>query len=240
MSVCTIIRRLKIEQGDFSDYKKLSHYHYRENKLGPYSDIFAIKADPMKGLLRRQTVGVIVYALPAMESEMRNIALGGILSGLSRREKSAFINENIRTISRVILEPRFRSLGLAARLVRETLPLVNVPIVKAMAVMGQVNPFFEKAGMTAYKAKEPLKCALLTEAFGAVGIDKKFLIDPRAAQEKLDALAKQESDFIAQQIKTFLKSDAARRNMPPGIERTRFVLSRLTERPVYYIWFNKI
>jgi hypothetical protein len=26
--------------------------------------------------------------------------------------------------------------------------------------------------------------------------------------------------------------------MPPGLERTRYILAALTARPTYYIWFN--
>jgi hypothetical protein len=233
---CTIIRKLKVEQGDINDYKQLARYHYRENKLGPYSAIFAIKSDGS----RRQTVGVIVYALPAMAVEMRNVALGGILSGISKRDKLSFVNINIRNISRVVIEPRFRGLGLAARLVRETLGLINVPIVEALAVMGHVNPFFEKAGMKAYAAKESLRCVQLIEALGAAGITKEILIDPQLAQRKLDALARQENNFVEQQMKIFLQSYGTRRNMPGGIERTKFVLGKLTQRPVYYIWFRSV
>jgi hypothetical protein len=236
---CSILRKLQIEAGDINDYKELARYHYRESRLGPYSAIFAIKAEKMPGVLRRQTVGVIIYATPAAAVEMRNVALGGILSHLSQRDKLSFINNNIRNISRVVIEPRFRSLGLAARLVHETLHLVNVPIVEALAVMGHVNPFFEKAGMKAYSAKEPLRLVQLIEAFSVVGIKKEILIDPRMVQETLDALPKQENDFIERQMKIFLQSYGTRRNMPTGLERTKFVLSKLTERPVYYIWFNK-
>jgi len=240
MSRCTVLRKLKIEQGDIGDYKQLARYHYRESRLGPYSAIFAIKAEKMPGVLRRQTVGVIVYATPAAAVEMRNVALGGVLSNISQRDKLSFINNNIRNISRVVLEPRFRGLGLAVRLVRETLRLVNVPIIEALAVMGHVNPFFEKAGMKAYFAKEPLRCVQLIEAFSTIGITKEILIDPRMVQEKLDMLPEQQNDFIERQIKFFLQSYGQnRRNMPPGIERTKYVLSKLTERPVYYVWFNK-
>jgi hypothetical protein len=236
---CSILRKLRIEPGNINDYKRLARYHYRESRLGPCSNIFAIKAEKMPGVLRRQTVGVIVYATPAAAVEMRNAALGRMLSHLSQRDKLSFINNNIRNISRVVLEPRFRGLGLAARLVRETLSLVNVPIVEALAVMGHVNPFFEKVGMKVYVGKEPLRCVQLTEAFSAIGIMKEILIKPRAVQEKLDALPKEQNDFIERQLKIFLQSYGTRRNMPSGIERTKFVLSKFTERPVYYIWLNK-
>jgi len=239
MSQCSILRKLKIEQGDIGDYKQLARYHYRESRLGPYSTIFAIKAEKMPGVLRRQMVGVIVYATPAAAVEMRNVALGGVLSNISQRDKLSFINNNISNISRVVIEPRFRGLGLAARLVRETLCLVNVPMIEALAVMGHVNPFFEKAGMKAYVGKEPLRCARLIEALIAAGIAKEILIDPQLVQRKLDTMPKQQNDFIERQIKIFLQSYGTRRNMRTGLERTKYVLSKLTERPVYYVWFNK-
>lgn len=37
---------------------------------------------------------------------------------------------------------------MGAELVRETLPLVGVKYVEAIAVMAKYTPFFEKAGMT--------------------------------------------------------------------------------------------
>ncbi len=69
------------------------------------------------------------------------------------------------------------------------------------------------------------------------GISREILIDPRAVQKKLDGLAKQQNDFIERQIKSFLQSYGTRRNMSPGIERTKYVLSKLTDRPVYYVKF---
>jgi hypothetical protein len=57
-------------------------------------------------------------------------------------------------------------------------------------------------------------------------------------QRKINGLKQDKAEFIRLQIKNFLQSYGKRRNMSPGAERTRFVLSKLTERPVYYIWFN--
>jgi hypothetical protein len=78
----------------------------------------------------------------------------------------------------------------------------------------------------------------LTEALSRVGIETKHLIDANQVQRKLDELPSPQAEFIECQIKRFLQSYGRRRNMPAGLERTRFILSRLTERPVYYIWFN--
>ncbi len=150
----------------------------------------------------------------------------------------SLINTNIRRISRLIIEPRFRGLGLASRLVRETMPLVNVPIVEALAVMGWVNPFFERAGMKAYKAKLSEASVQFIEALSIIGIEQAELIDPEQVQRKLERLGDSKARFIEKQIRHFLKSHGRRRDMPPGLERTQYILTKLTARPVYYIWYN--
>jgi len=239
MRSCSVIRKLQIVPGCLNDYKKLAHFHYRDSRIGPFAAIFAIK--PAKALGTRSsigTVGVIVYTMPSVGVELRNIATGNLFVGLDKGTRLALINKNIRCISRVILEPRFRGLGLASRLVRETMPKMNVPLIEAMAVMGLVNPFFEKAGMKAFTAKMPARCIQLVEAFSIVGVEKEELIDSEEVQQKLDRLGQREAEFIESQIKHFLQSYGRRRYERTGLERTGFVLSKLTFRPVYYIWFN--
>ena len=246
MESCSICRKLSIVPGDMDDYRQLEHYHYRGGRLGPVAAVFALKPKVRLGTTGTKALGVIVYTMPAAACELRNIATSDFFAGFDRRTRLALINKNIRCIGRVIIDPRVRSLGLAARLVRETIPQMNVPIIEALAVMGQVNPFFEHAGMKAYCAKPALRHAELIEAFGVVGIAEDELIDAELVDGKLAALrwpaadlsASCMADFIKGRIRRFLQTYGRRRDMPAGLERTKFVLSKLTDRPVYYIWFN--
>ncbi|MCK4292646.1 MAG: hypothetical protein KAY65_05575 [Planctomycetes bacterium] len=239
MRSCSLSRGLQIVAGGIDDYKKLACYHYRDSSLGPFAAIFALKAtDRLAGRLGGEPVGVIVYRMPGPALELRTVATGGFFTGFDRGTALPLINKNIRCIARVIIEPRFRGLGLASRLVRETMPTMNCPIVEALAVMGLVNPFFEKAGMTAYVAKTPARCVRMVEAFSTVAIEQRELIDPQCVRQKLARLDKAQAGFIEREIKAFLQSYGRRRDMLPGLERTRYVLSKLTFRPVYYIWFN--
>jgi hypothetical protein len=238
--ICSVTRKLRIVPGASDDYRQLAHYHYRDSSSGPAAGIFALKSvSSLPGLSRRDTVGVIVYSMPAAGLELRNAATGNFLVGLDRATQLALINKNIRCISRVIIEPRFRSLGLATRLVSETMPRMNVPIIEALAVMGMVNPFFEKAGMKPYQAPTPQRCVELIEAFSAAGIEQDALLDAEIVQQKLDALRRPAADFIEGRIRKFLQGYGRRRDMSAGLKRTRFILSKLTERPIYYIWFNR-
>jgi hypothetical protein len=265
MEICTVTKNLQVVKGTRADYESLSHYHYREPNMGPYAAIFALKSK-FRTSTKLETVGVIVYSMPTAGAQMRNIATGGIFAGLDKGTRLALINKNIRTISRVIIEPRFRLLGLAVRLVKETMPIMDVPFVEALAVMGRANPFFEKAGLTQYDAPISASCVRLIEAFSAVGVDEQDLIDAALVQQKLNTIFTAEhaenvekkiiennlrdlcdlggemrrgaADFIEDEMVRFLQSYGQRRFMQPGIERTRFVLNKLTDRPVYYMWKN--
>jgi len=239
MRSCSVTKKLQIVPGCLDDYKQLARYHYRDSHLGMFTKIFAIR--PAKALgarLGTKIIGVIVYTLPTPGLELRNIATNNLFAGLDRSTQLALIDKNIRRIGRVIIEPRFRALGLATRLVRETMPKMDVPIIEGIAVMGLVNPFLEKAGMKSYTAKMQERCIQLVEAFSLVAIEKDVLISPQKVQQKLDQLQRREAEFIELQINRFLQSYGKRRNSQAGLERTRFVLSKLTARPVYYIWFN--
>ena len=196
---CPIIKNLRIVPGNLDDYRALSCYHYRDtvqSKSAPIASIFKLQAS-IPALRTASTpteqgsnmdektaartprpipAAVIVYTFPLPEVALRNLALADLLTGLDRQTKLALINKNIRTISRVVVEPRFRGLGLAVKLVKQTMPRLNVPIIEAMAVMGAINPFFEKAGLKPYYAPLPLRCAKLIQAFAWVGIEQDDLI----------------------------------------------------------------
>jgi GNAT superfamily N-acetyltransferase len=243
---CTVTKHLEIVRAGLAEYNYLGRFHYRQSPAGlpgPHVAIYAMK--DMYPARRRfaPVVGVIVYTMPTAHVELRNVATGGLFCGFGdRRLQLQLVNKYIRRIARVIIEPRYRGLGLASRLVAETMPKLGVPFIEAMAVMGMVHPFFEKAGMKRYQAKPAARSVRLVEALGIMGIDEQELIDPQAIQDKFDSLAGCEAEFIERQMSDFLgaygKAQSGRTAGPPGIERTRYVLSKLTARPVYYIWFN--
>jgi len=237
MKKCSVCKKVQIAPGCLDDYSRLAHYHYRECRPGPFEKIFVLRNESA-GPARKKTIGVIVYSMPTPRLQIRSTVTDNFFGGFDRSTQLELINRNIRRISRVIIAPRFRGLGLANRLVRQTMPKMNVPIIEAMAVMGRVNPFLEKAGMKPYASKLPKRFAQLIEALSMIGIEDKDLIDPQKVQRKLTRFTRIETEFIECEIKRFLKGYGSRRNMPPGPERTRYILSRLTAKPIYYIWFN--
>jgi len=65
------------------------------------------------------------------------------------------LNEKLTIINRVVVHPKYRSIGLGAKLIRDTLPLIGTPYVEMVAVMAKYNPFGERAGMKKVTEQEP-------------------------------------------------------------------------------------
>jgi len=237
---CTIKRYLKIVQGTAADYKPLARFHYRDCRTGPVAAVYKIiDIHPMRAEME-PVVGIIIYSMPVCSVQLRNIATEGLFAKLGSGSASMqLVNNNVRTIARVVIEPRYRGLGLAHELVEKTMPLLNMSYIEALAVMGKVNPFFEKAGMMKFEGSEPLRCAKLRQALSAVGIEQSDLVDIERTHSKLQNLAEKQKTFIEKQIKDFLAAYGTRaRNLPDNISRTEFLISRLSGRPVYYLWRN--
>jgi ABC-type ATPase with predicted acetyltransferase domain len=95
-------------------------------------------------------VAVAVLSWPTVNSAVREEVLG--LGGWAPGRRLAFVNERVRTISRVIVHPQFRGVGVASGLVRRVCEECPTRWVEAFAVMGRVNPFFVKAGMREFRS----------------------------------------------------------------------------------------
>jgi hypothetical protein len=238
MHTCSLHKELEVVPGEMGDYRQLAPFHYRDGRPGAVKAIYAVRARRPGGVLGRKPAGVIVYTMPNPRLALRAVATNRLFSGLDRHTELELLNRCVRCIARVIIEPRFRGIGLASRLVRETMPRMEVPIVEALGVMPLVNPFLEKAGLTAFAPRVAVEHLKLIEALSAIGVEEADLVCPEAVQARFDALARSEASFLEPHIMDFLKSHGSRRTMPAGIERTRYLLGRLTQRPAYYIWRN--
>ena len=93
--------------------------------------------------------------------------------------------------------------------------------------------------MKAYTAPLSVKCILMKEALSLIGVEGQIPIDARAVQQHIESLSQGKRLFIEREMKRFLAGYGKRKNMPAGLERTQFVLSKLTDRPVYYLWLNQ-
>lgn len=129
---CSLVKEMRIEEGTTEDWKKLAYFHYRSHKLPAPRKIFRLTRG-------EELCGVIVYSYPPPTCFGRRL----VLSKMTQKE----LNEKLSTISRVVVHPKYRSIGLGQKIVKETLPLCGTQYAEMVAVMAKYNPFAEKAGM---------------------------------------------------------------------------------------------
>jgi ABC-type lipoprotein export system ATPase subunit/GNAT superfamily N-acetyltransferase len=139
---CSLTKEIRIEEGTRSDYALLAGFHYRSHNVGIVRKIFrAVRSD--------EVAGAIVYCYPG-------ITVAGRLKVLPKMTVQD-LNQKLSVIMRVVVHPKYRTIGLGQRLVRETLPLAGTPYVETIAVMARYNPFFEHAGMMKIAESTPNK-----------------------------------------------------------------------------------
>ncbi len=155
-----------IHSGTMEDYASVAHLHYRS---GPPATIVRVMRamrrvprfiDPSREIL----AGVLVVSMPTLNGGWRDRAWPGVFPKHDKRRNAHLLNEHIRTISRVIVDPRSRGLGVATALVRAYLDNPLTQGTEASAAMGDVCPFFERAGMTPYVLERDITDTRLLDA----------------------------------------------------------------------------
>ena len=118
------------------------------------------------------------------------------------------LNEKLSIITRVVVHPKYRTIGLGTKLVKETLPLAGTEYVEMPAVMAKYNPFAEKAGMQKIAEQPPPKEALkISETLQQLGFNIQLLGSEKYVLTKLQTL---NAESIAKIREAFIKHPHAR------------------------------
>jgi len=215
-----------------------------ERRVSMRSAEYGVRSERINGengAGRETLVGVIVYSRSPLSLAARNRATGGRYRVGRNLAAGRLVNEELRIVSRVVIAPNWRGLGLASRLVAETLPRVGTPYVEALAAMGRVHPFFEQAGMTAYPgAPGPAGSERLRSALEAVGLGRSARRSAEALEAALETLAPAGRRLAEREIERWARSYLAAKNhrsRRPERRRTLDLVARhLDSAPVYYLW----
>ena len=171
---CSLVKEMRTLEGSTEDWRKLAGFHYRSHKIAGPRKIFCLKRGD-------ELCGVIVYCYPPPTCFGRRIAL----PKMSMKE----LNDKLSIISRVVVHPKYRTIGLGVKLVKETLAKAGTPYVEMPAVMAKYNPFAEKAGMRKIAEQPPPKEALaIAEILQQLGFDTQLLGSEKYVLNKLQTL----------------------------------------------------
>jgi ABC-type lipoprotein export system ATPase subunit/GNAT superfamily N-acetyltransferase len=207
---CSLVKEMQVRRGKHEDWRSLSRFHYRSHHVAAPREIYCL----WRG---NELCGVIVYAFPPPNCSGRH----QVLPKMSLKE----LNECLSIISRVVVHPKYRTIGLGAKLIRETLPEVKTPYVEMIAVMPKYNPFAEHAGMQKVSVSEPPTSAVqLSTLLSDFGFDMQLLGSERYVRSKLEGLNPTQLEalkeaFVTNEHQRFRKEFAVSRHMPYGVKK---------------------
>ncbi len=250
---------LTLARGSIGDYQALSEHHYKAGRPSTVMRVLVLRhnlatvtqrfldlyrggeASSSAGSAGR-VVAVLVESQPSLSCRLRDWALDGRYRSLrSSRQRASLLSAELRTISRVVVAPQWRGLGLAVRLVREALATATTPYTEAIAAMGKVHPFFEKAGMTPYHRPPLASDNRLVAALGRVGIEPVDLALLGAMFEKIESLPDPTRQWLLKELnqwhhRKFIRS--CYRSDDPR-QQLRDAQRQLLAEPVYYLHDNR-
>ena len=204
---CSLVREMRIEQGTIADWHKLSSFHYRGHLVVGPRRIFRLVRE-------EELCGVIFYCYPPPTCFGRRL----MLPHMTMQE----LNQKLSIINRVVIHPKYRTIGLGAKLIMETLPFAGTPYVEMVAVMAKYNPFAEKAGMQRIAEQQPTEGVLrISELLSDFGFDLQLLGSSRYVFSKIEELnpaqiGKLKELFIKNKHPRFKKEFAISRHQPFG------------------------
>jgi ABC-type lipoprotein export system ATPase subunit len=243
---CSLVKEMRIEVGSTEDWRGLSGFHYRGHRTSAPRKIFRL-------MRKNELCGVIVYTYPPPTCYGRRL----MLPKMGMHE----LNRELSTINRVVVHPKYRTIGLGAKLIHDTLPLVGTSSVELIAVMAKYSPFAEKAGLIKVAVQEPVKEVLrVASALLSLGFDLKLLGSQKYVLTLLQNLSQEQLTllkevFVKNAHLRFKREVDALRHMPYGttaiyaegirnasiekIAKLIKIVGMLLQNKVYLYW-NKI
>lgn len=184
---------IRYQWADKSAYTHLQRYHYRAGHPATVAKrvcggpaIVAAFDDSVSGA-HGGPIGVLLVSMPTLNGSWRAIAWPSLAhdAATPRTLQAARLNACVRCVSRVIVEPRWRAQGVASGLVRWYLQRSITRYTEAIASMGGVCPFFERAGMRAYHLPPTQRDARLLDALAAADEPPAHLLLAERVEELL-------------------------------------------------------
>ena len=238
------VDRLVLGEGSLADYQALAEHHYLAKCPRTMTRILALR-DPTPDVVDRylhrrtqgQVVAVLVESFPVLSCTLRDCALERRYADLPVRQRARLLNDEMRCISRVVVDPRWRGLGLAVRLVAHALATATTHYTESLASMGRISPFFERAGMIAYH-RPPLPAdARLLAALLRADLSTADLATPKDTAEKILHLPTAQRDWLIRELTRWYRTAGGRGISVTGDlwDYLKAARRRLLASPVYYL-----
>lgn len=236
-----LLEEIAVVRGRALDYEEFSRWHYLgSGRPGPCElAVLALHDD--------RPVGIAIFSRTHLLLSARRLALPPVYwpENVSRHG-SAALNHDVRLLSRVVVNPRFRGIGVAGKLIAHGLREINVPYVECLSQMGAFAGFLTAAGFRRIGlCPVPRTVCRLRRLMAAHRITQADLLDPVRRNAVLERLGPGAREDLHRALRAAMRTrvqtghGALRKAAVSPFERPAMLasmLSRLQSQPAYYLW----
>jgi hypothetical protein len=156
--------------GGRSDLRSLLRFHYRAAMPATVALVLCAFERERGGegasRARSEPAAVLCVSYPVLNAPWRAVAWPELLNADART-----LNACVRCISRVVVDPRYRGIGLSSELVRRYLRTPITVYTESLAAMGGACPFLRAAGMREIELKRSARDERLLRDLRRLGLN---------------------------------------------------------------------
>ena len=130
---------LDITEGAAKDWPHFAGWHYRGGRLGPVRRVLLLWHGD-------EAIGICVFGYGPLASPPRRKLFN--LPGRISAAGAARVNRNFAAVTRLVIDPRYRGAGIAARFLRTACELTPWRWIELVSEMAAVVPFCQAAGFS--------------------------------------------------------------------------------------------
>lgn len=249
-----MIERLKneltIQRGTLKEYKVLEDFCYLNTSIPLCKYVYTVRPKPLdprthcRGFSgpaggHASLIAVIIYSMPMRDLKARTTATAGFFKQTSSlSERLHLLNKHVLYVSRLVVDPRYRQLGIADWLWRETLKVQTVSMVESLTPLPVREDWLKSMGFRIYYSPTPQSLRKLKKAFAKAHLTGSCLTVAEVAQKRINALASDKMVKLDRSLHHFLSNYKSHEHDTNSLERTRYILSKLPYPNGYLVWFN--
>jgi GNAT superfamily N-acetyltransferase len=189
---------ITITRGEREDYDRLERFHYRQSGIGAVRDVCTMRH-------KSDIIGAMILTYPHLALKGRNIYTNKKYSRMTT-ENCKMINKEFSCISRVVIHPKYRGLGLSYHMIKYYFDnFADTKYVETLAVMSKYSPFFEKAGMTMVEVEEDRVRLNKIKRIEEYGFDIALISSSTYNKKIYDKLTPEKQQEFKELIKTILR-----------------------------------
>jgi len=199
---CSIVKNLEVRKVDsLKEIADIERFHYK-GKVVQYKGLFGL-------YLNNDLIGCLVIGNPMLNLKGRNIYTKGLFSK-NTSDIAKQINKEFDVISRVVIHPKYRAIGLSYYLIKEYIEKhCKAKFVESLAKMGKYSRFFERAGLTRVDIPEEMQDKKYLEDLQKIidlGFDKDMIRSWRYVKEVYETLSEDKRKEFDEIYQKFLRN----------------------------------